>query len=44
VFLTDANNWRLQIKAVNIAHEEKRQKKEEKKQKNINIKENESKE
>lgn len=27
VLLTDANNWRLQIKAVNIAHEEKQQKK-----------------
>ncbi|MFV0517307.1 MAG: MraY family glycosyltransferase [Aminipila sp.] len=28
VFLTDANNWRLQIKAVNIAHVEKQQKKQ----------------
>lgn len=39
VFLTDANNWRLQIKAINIAHEEKQQKKMEKKQKNLNIEE-----
>ena len=33
VFLTDANNWRLQIKAVNIQHEEKQAEKMEKKQK-----------
>ncbi|WP_246213162.1 MraY family glycosyltransferase [Aminipila butyrica] len=33
VFLTDASNWRLQIKAVNIAHEEKCQKKRDKKRK-----------
>lgn len=39
VFLTDANNWRLQIKAINIAHEEKQQKKIEKKQKNLSTNE-----
>lgn len=33
VFLTDANNWRLQIKAVNIQEEEKQQAKLEKKEK-----------
>lgn len=44
VFLTDANNWRLQLKAINIAHEEKQKKKMEKKLKTINIKEDISKE
>ncbi len=44
VFLTDANNWRLQVKAINIAHEEKQQKKMEKKLKTINIIEDISKE
>lgn len=33
VFLTDANNWRLQIKAVNVQEEEKQQAKLEKKEK-----------
>lgn len=33
VFLTDANNWRLQIKAVNIAHEEKQQNKKNRRKK-----------
>lgn len=33
VFLTDANNWKLRIKAVNIEHEEKQQAKQEKKEK-----------
>ena len=36
VFLTDANNWRLQIKAVNIEEEEKQQAKLEKKEKKNN--------
>lgn len=44
VFLTDANNWRLQVKAVNIAHVEKQEKKMTKKQKNLDIQEDRSKE
>lgn len=33
VFLTDANNWKLEIKAVNVQHEEKKQNKSIKKKK-----------
>lgn len=33
VLLTDENNWRLQIKAVNIAHEEKQQRKKDRRTK-----------